>query len=206
VSFFEPRPAGDEPDEHVEYRTPAWREAPDNMLPASAALDVVLAATPEVGVSICGARVYPEGITFGLQLVRRSKSGEEERYRPPLLFHGPFREGDPRFGVAFADGRRAELHDRPPHEDGPPAIRFAGGGGGGSDRRWEGRFWLWPLPPEGPLTFAFTWPAKGIEETLVEVDSAPLRAAATRALELWPDERPEPPKRPPGAPGWDAYR
>jgi hypothetical protein len=35
------------------------------------------------------------------------------------------------------------------------------GGGGGSDDYWESSFWLWPLPPPGPLAFVVEWPAKG---------------------------------------------
>ncbi|MGE0794264.1 MAG: hypothetical protein AB7H43_05505 [Acidimicrobiia bacterium] len=53
--------------------------------------------------------------------------------------------------------------------------------------------WLWPLPPAGPVTFAFAWPARGIEEATVVVDAQVFRTAALRAEQLWepltPDER-----------------
>jgi hypothetical protein len=48
---------------------------------------------------------------------------------------------------------------------------------------------LAPLPPEGPLRFACAWPDELIEETTAELE-APIREAAARAVELWPDERP----------------
>jgi hypothetical protein len=38
-------------------------------------------------------------------------------------------------------------------------------GGGGSDRRWDGDFWVSPLPPEGPVTFVVSWPRHGVTET-----------------------------------------
>lgn len=47
--------------------------------------------------------------------------------------------------------------------------------------------WLWPIPAEGPLTFAFRWPAQGVEETTVAVDTAPLREASARAAAWWPE-------------------
>ena len=53
--------------------------------------------------------------------------------------------------------------------------------------------WLWPLPPAGPLTFVCAWPAEGIEEISAQIDAAPILEAASRAIELWPDERPLPP-------------
>jgi hypothetical protein len=39
------------------------------------------------------------------------------------------------------------------------------------------------------VRFACEWPDEGIKETTAELD-APIRDAAARAIELWPDERP----------------
>ena len=47
---------------------------------------------------------------------------------------------------------------------------------------------MWPLPPIGPLFFVFEWPAAGIPLTRVEVDSKPLRDAAERSRELFPNQ------------------
>jgi hypothetical protein len=140
---------------------------------------------------------------------------QEPNYRPPAWSGAP--ENVLPAGVALnailartdrvAVGRKAVV-DAP----GPRSPRrqrgivLSQGGGGGSERRWEGRFWLWPLPPEGSLTFAFTWPEEGIGETTVEVDAAPIREAAGRAVELWPDDRPlPPPAGEAGTGGWQSY-
>ena len=69
------------------------------------------------------------------------------------------------------------------HHPGPSLVTRGGHGGGLS---YEFGYWLWPLPPAGPLRFACTWPD---EETIAELD-APIRDAAARAVELWPDDRP----------------
>ncbi|WP_261559791.1 hypothetical protein [Frankia tisae] len=48
------------------------------------------------------------------------------------------------------------------------------------------RYWLWPLPPAGPLTFVADFLARGLPESRVAVDGAAIRAAADRAVDLWP--------------------
>jgi len=48
------------------------------------------------------------------------------------------------------------------------------------------RFWLWPLPPPGPLAFVCEWPKKGIGERRVDIDASVVLDAAARAEPLWP--------------------
>lgn len=45
--------------------------------------------------------------------------------------------------------------------------------------------WLWPLSPEGPLTFIAERPAYGVAETSYTVDAGELRNSAERAEVLW---------------------
>jgi hypothetical protein len=45
------------------------------------------------------------------------------------------------------------------------------------------RYWLWPLPPPGPVTFSCRWPAYGIDRSDVVVDG--VHAAARRSQPLW---------------------
>ena len=46
-------------------------------------------------------------------------------------------------------------------------------------------FWLWPLPPPGPLTWVGQWPDRNLSESVVEVDATILEAAASEAEQLW---------------------
>jgi hypothetical protein len=55
------------------------------------------------------------------------------------------------------------------------------------------------------LTVAFAWPEQGIDETTVDIDAAPLRAAAARARELWADDRSGFPDPRSSGGGWTAY-
>lgn len=95
--------------------------------------------------------------------------------------------GGLRLGVELADGSRAFAEGGPDESGDGPTLVTRGGHGGGLS--YEFGYWLWPLPPAGPLRFACTWPDEGIEETIGELD-APIRDAAARAVELWPDDRP----------------
>jgi hypothetical protein len=97
-----------------------------------------------------------------------------------------------RFGIEFADGSRATnipgggRRGPLPDQDGPPpgpVMQQRGGGGGGGE--WRQRFWVWPLPPVGPLAFACEWPAAGIQFTKVDVDAGPVIDAALRAQQIF---------------------
>src|SRR5262249_41204420 len=96
-----------------------------------------------------------------------------------------------RFGVQFADERAAtNLGNRPfplPQAD-PDHPLLVPNSGGGDDQRYDQQFWVWPLPPPGPLTFVCEWPAFGIPETREEIDAQLVLDAATRSIELWPAE------------------
>ncbi|MCW2572746.1 MAG: hypothetical protein JWO88_2804, partial [Frankiales bacterium] len=50
---------------------------------------------------------------------------------------------------------------------------------------WNGEYWLWPLPSAGPLVVGCRWPDRGIAETLVQIDPAPLLSAAALSRSVW---------------------
>ena len=51
-------------------------------------------------------------------------------------------------------------------------------------------FWVWPLPPAGPLVFVCEWPKYRIPLTRKEIDAGLIRDAAKLMIELWPEEEP----------------
>jgi hypothetical protein len=188
VSFFDDLERAAPPP--PSYRTPEWLAPPDNVLPATVALDVLLVHRPDVAVWVADALVFPSGLAFGLSVQRRESSDD-----PPPFFGPPDPDGL-RFGLQLADSRKVvvqqlaacrPLLQRPDQ----PILRPRSGGGGGTRSRVE--LWLWPLPPPGRLAFVCAWPAEGVDETRAEIDAAPIVAASARAVELWPEERPLPP-------------
>ena len=183
MSFFGPRlPA---PPARPSYRNPEWIEAPQNVVPASVALDVPLVRRPDLALWIAGGLAFPSGLSFDMHAVATGA-----RAAP---FLGLGNGSDPRVGVLLGDGRKVPtrpLRDLRPFLRRPdePVLRWVRAGG--SDRRSQASFWLWPLPPPGPLTFVCAWAEEGVEETRGSVDSERIRAAAGLAVEAWPDERP----------------
>jgi hypothetical protein len=172
------------------YRLPEWIAPPENIEPSKVYIDLVLATTETLTLSIALLKVFPTGLSFEL-----SCAGHEGAH--PFFGGPPLVDGGLGFGVLFADGRTAIAGhprlSRPflQRPTGPRLRTVSGGGGSGGNCRTT--FWLWPLPPPGPLEFVCEWTLEGIPETGATVDAALLAGAAERCRELWPDERDLPP-------------
>jgi hypothetical protein len=192
--FFEPPPSPTGP-EPPRYRMPPWLGPPRGTLPAVVPLELVLARTDSVAVCVTRLAAFPTG--FELDVVTMSASEDPEL--DPLLFLAPHHvhrgagtECVPpemlRVGVQFADGSKATntrgFHD-PEHPPSGPVMHGGGGGGGGGN--WQQTFWVWPLPPPGPLVLVCEWPALGIPLTRFEIDAQPILDAATRAQVVFSD-------------------
>jgi len=73
--------------------------------------------------------------------------------------------------VLFADGRKVTTLDEHWGSEGEPEQPILeSGSGGGSPGHYDSEYWLWPLPPPGPLVFVCEWAAVGIAETRTEID------------------------------------
>jgi hypothetical protein len=99
------------------------------------------------------------------------------------------------FGVRFPDGTkvttlRPYVPDfdwmRPPRQ--APTHGLDMGGGGGSDTHLEYSYFVWPLPGHGTITLVCEWPSYGIDETALDLDTAPILDAARRARPLWDED------------------
>ena len=193
MSFFEsiPQPP---PPEPVRQRRPDWMRS-DAVIPGSVPAEIVLVRTEQVAVAVGSVRAYPNGFEFTLHT--RQRREDETGWRAPDPFddhgsgQGPGMPGDAlRLGVMFADGRRAATtggHPWPHDADADRLVLLSDGGGGGG-RRWDANFWVYPLPPGGPVTLVVSWPKYDVAETRAELDGAAIREAAGRAVILWPDD------------------
>jgi hypothetical protein len=171
---------------------------PEHVLGEAVPLNVLLARTPKAAVKVQHITAFPTGFEF--QLVAHCRI-EGELWDPMHGLAGfrgrPHGRGSPtddeilRFGIQFSDG--SKVTSLGPPMIGPtdkaqkgPMLMHSGGSSGGSVA--EQTFWVWPLPPPGPLTFVCEWPKYGIRETRYEIDANLIREAAKRATELWPDQ------------------
>lgn len=175
MSFFDsPAPP---PPTPPQPRWPEWIKAPDGWLGGFVPVRLVLARTADLVITLGPFEAFPTGIRCALKVRSR-----ESIYAFKAL------EGM-QLGVAFPDGSRWQgvFGDwRTPVETPPPAPNVTPMGGGGSENDSQVELWLWPLPPAGPVTFALSWPARGIAETTAEIDGAVVRATAAEAQQLWP--------------------
>jgi hypothetical protein len=161
----------------------------------------ILVRTDSVVVALTDVAAYPSGCQFSVQLAARRSTLPDDRWRHLRELY--FEEGWHservevlRCGVQFADGTKAtNVDSRPswdtpePYAPAPPVFIEAGGGGGeasDSELRSNRGFWLWPLPPPEPFTFAVEWPAAGIELTMTEIDGAAIVTASQGAEPFWP--------------------
>ena len=197
--------AGSGQDE--ENSAPEWGSPPEDLIPETVPLSLVLARGDSAVVFLTAVQPFPTGISLRLGVRMRDKRhhGSYSTLARDLFEDAPHRpdgaeisdEDRLRWGVEFADGDRAasvdplrmeqlhadfEAHGRPMR----PVLIGLTGGSGASLRSYDRDFWLWPLPPAGSLTIWCRWPAFGIEHTTIEVDAAPLVAAAARARPVWP--------------------
>ena len=168
----------------------------------------MLIRTGQVAVGIGSVRAYPNGFEFTAHVRVRREDEDEPGWGDPFDRRGRRRQPADevlRLGLMFGDGRRAATTNRwwPGEDTDPGRLVLQQGGGGGSARRWDGDFWVHPLPPEGPVTFVASWPKYAAAETRAELEGSAIRAAAARAVILWPEE---PESEPGGDHVWRSQR
>jgi hypothetical protein len=185
MGFFDTVPA---PRPASVHRHHSW-EQPENEFPGIVPVDtLVLGRTDQVAVAITGLSAFSAGLEIFLTArIRPDNAVEHERGGPRDLAAS---RHSFRFGVQFSDGgkvagspgdRRA---DRDAEPTGPVLYPFAGGG---APYSFISRWWMWPLPPAGPLEFVCEWPAFDIAESRVGIDAQPILDAARRSIQLWPE-------------------
>jgi hypothetical protein len=184
VGFFDDLPAPPRPSDprRVEYQP--WHGPPPGWIGGYVPWRLLFGEDSDSFSFITEFEAFPTGVRFSIV----------SRYRPggpdadPRSRMREIRGADgPRFGVGFADGRKALssawFSGAGIDEPTGPVLVPQGGGGGGQESRMG--FWLWPLPPPGPVTFVSAWPARTAEERSVVADGSELVAAATQARQLW---------------------
>jgi hypothetical protein len=181
-----------EPDDDLHRQI----QPPENEIPAALPQNLLLARTDEVAVALLGLQVHSTGVTFELTVRVRPSARAELGHRLQELVWDRGR-GTARFllGVELADGRRGSSVPGRSSE----GVVFSSRGGSGGDSSVRQRWWLSPLPPDGPLTVVVRCPELGLAETAVELDGTAIRRAAEQVVELWPWSRqdPTPPEPPP---------
>jgi hypothetical protein len=182
VGFFDDiqeQPATSGP--RVQYR-------PDGTLPTPLPNRLLLARTSDAAIAVVGLLAFPVGFEFLVTVqLKQAVPGT-----PASSFLGEIDDeplGDEffRLGLQFSTGEKAVNTQRRTIREGTdvpgPVLRMRLGGGGLLSRDWK--YWVSPLPPQGPLTFVCEWPTLGIPESRAEIDAQLLLDAAGQSIDLW---------------------
>lgn len=207
-AFFEPPPPPPTPP--APSRRPNWMR-PEHILGEPVPINFLLARSSTAAVKVQHLTAFPAGFEFQVVIHMRSTGevwdpmhGLQGFRGRPGARYGELSDEHLRFGIQFADGSKAT--NLGPPMIGPtdekskgPMLQPSGGSAGGSVAQTT--FWVWPLPPSGPLTFVCEWPKYGIPLTRHPVNADLIREAAQRAIELWPENE----ASEIGPAGWTSY-
>jgi hypothetical protein len=174
MGFFDDVPAslGTRPDGD------AWTR-PAGEFPAVAASAVLLARTEEVAVAVTAVWAFTTGFEFWIKAEFRQPGRALEHEAEGQSLH---------VGIQFADGRKAADVSSYAGSCGSVAgglVMSPVSIGGGMLQRSRS-YWVHPLPPPGPVTFAGEWAAFGIPEQRADLDAGLILAAARLSVRLWP--------------------
>jgi hypothetical protein len=158
------------------------------VLPAVVAAQRALGHSDEALVWMSHLLVYPTGIQLTLTVELEDEWGELDAFDRRARRHDRADDDGLHFGLAFADGSKATNAEpgMSSRDDPSPALRMMGGGGSGN--RYGRSFWLWRLPPAGPVEVVFEWRAAGMAMSRHELDAEAIVAAAGRAETIFPDD------------------
>jgi hypothetical protein len=165
---------------------------PEAELPGIVPIDTLhFDRSEQAAVAIIGIAAYARGFEFFLaRRIRPGTPGLDQDPTPEMLRRRLRDTEDFPVSVQFSDGRVAISSG--PHDDSEPAGPILQRrGGGGTSRSQLLRWWVWPLPPAGPLEFSCQWPVYGIGETRISIDGQLILDAARRSVQLWPEGDPD---------------
>ena len=182
------------PADYVPVGPPPWAGPPESEIGVGVPVSQVIHSSQDLVVALTDLTAYSNGFAFRIAV--RSRTSMDARF----FGFGPHRTTDViTLEVRLADGRAGRGGTGAPgdevmeyyhqaSEGGEPAVPAgpivgtSGGGGGG--KRWDFQWWVWPLPPDGPVTVTLGWHAKQITAA-VEIDGTAIRQAGNSSKDVW---------------------
>jgi hypothetical protein len=178
AEFFEPPPASKYA--FTEGRQEDWMGPPRDGLPAVVPVEQTIARTKAIAVYLANLWVFTTGFEFDVFVVAGEEDGLDPLRKEPdleAMRSGSIPPEKLLLGIEISDGSVAtNLREAGTLTPDPPVMTMRGGLYSGDE--WEEHYWVWPVPPPGPLTLVCEWPAAGIPLTRFELDSEAIRAAA----------------------------
>jgi hypothetical protein len=155
-------------------------DPPSAEFPRVAASAVVLARTEVVAVAITAIWAFTAGFEFWVHALFRHDGRALEKQPDDQVLH---------VGLQFADGRKVANVGPVAEPAGsvPAGLILRPRSFGGGRRHQDRSYWVWPLPPAGPLSFFCEWAAFGIPESHADVDAQLILDAAAHSVQVWPE-------------------
>ena len=146
-----------------------WFGPPDDEVGVAVHARMVLASQPRLFIAVTDCVAYSSG--FSLAIALRSKD---------YLHDAAFQ-----IGIRFSDGQAALAEGLLGDQDKLPgsviSLQAAGGGGGTANFT----YFIWPLPPDGPVTITCNWAARGLHAAGKEINGTAIRAAGLKSHSVW---------------------
>ena len=178
------------------FPPPRWMDPPA-VVPGQLGDVLLLAHTDVAAVAVVGLAGYPTGFEFTLRLLLHREKPFGRRVEPSMEMHRWRGHSDPpsdfpRLSVQFADGTLISNLDRLPYdqpdvEPAKPLLVETPRGISGAQRT-DLAYWVWRLPPPGPVTFTCRWPACRIDNARAHIDASRILDAAARSIDPWPGD------------------
>lgn len=207
MDFYPGQPDSSDNDASRNPPQPVWMGAPEDFLPGVVPVELVLARSTTTVVMLTGMRAFPTGLDMNLAVRFRGEAPRRDLFSE--IFDGPYEHDMDagwearrlKWGFELSDGRRImnvdpwpeqpnRDHSRPHSADDwlwvPDHPVLMGGGGGGGGGSIDRTYWLWPLPPAGPLRVVCQWLDQDIEMQAQDLDAEVIRDAASRSRPVWP--------------------
>lgn len=170
--------------ESLRYVPTAWLGAPRDVLPAVVPVEQFVGRSEQAFVWLRALAVYPSGVTLEIDARARQRTLTPAEALGASVVDASGRVSDRslRLAVELADGQRA-TNLATYHGETPPSRPVLHSTG--TILGTEQHYWLWPLPPVGPLLLTCRWPAYGIGRSELQLDATAIRAAAGRSQHAW---------------------
>lgn len=164
-------------------------DPPESEFPAIVPIDTLpFGRSDQAAIAITGIWAYTRGFEiFITRCIRPDIPGVGEDPTPEMLRRHTDPLSPPAFSLLLSDGTRV-VSGTAQGESEPTEPILRPRGGSGTTHSQFFRWWVWPLPPTGPLEFICQWSMYGIAETRASIDAQLILDAAQRSVRLWPED------------------